>query len=281
MTSALRTPPIRRRFADVSFGQVHYRQAGEGPVLLLLHAQPGSSKQLEPVIRRLAQRFSVLAPDTPGSGDSSPLPLAEPAIADFSRGILEFVESLGIEQLDVYGTHTGACLAAELALLAPQRIRRVAQDGVVTFSASEREELLARYAFPFEPDLNGTHLLRAFMFCRDQYLFFPWYAHDQAHRRDAGLPPPLPLHEWVVEVLKAATTYHLAYRAAFAYPATERLPLLTQPVLCLAAGDDPLGPGTESVARRLPGARFTGLPRMDDEGYLDALAAALEEFLEP
>ena len=270
---------VRRGFVDVSFGQIHYRYAGEGPPLVLLHASPGSSRQMEALVASLAGDFRVLAPDTPGNGDSSPLPLKEPEIADYTRGILEFLDALKIDSAHVYGTHTGACLGSELAILAPDRVERLIQDGVTIFSPEERVELIANYAHPFEPDLVGTHLMRAFLFCRDQFVFFPWYASDPEHRRDGGLPPPEPLHDWVVEVLKAATTYHLAYRAAFAYEAEDRLPRVTHPVLCVAAADDPLGPGTKDIAPKLPHGRFEGLPRFDADDYLPALSATITGFL--
>jgi pimeloyl-ACP methyl ester carboxylesterase len=270
---------IRRGFVDVSFGQVHYRYAGQGPTIVLLHASPGSSKQLEALIRRLAENFRVLSPDTPGNGDSSPLPLADPDIEAYSRGILEFLDAMQVERAAVYGSHTGACIGSELALLAPHRVSRLIQDGVAIFTPAEREALLATYAHPFEPNLTGTHLMQAFMFCRDQFIFFPWYASDKAHLRDGGLPPPGPLHEWVVEVLKAATTYHLAYRAAFAYPAEARLPLVRQPVLCMAAEDDPLRPVTEEVTSAIPDGRYQQLPRLDDENYCAALSEAITGFV--
>lgn len=270
---------IRRGFVDVSFGQVHYRYAGHGPTLVLLHASPGSSKQLESLIRRLAENFRVLSPDTPGNGDSSPLPLTSPNIEDYSRGILEFLDAMHVERAAFYGSHTGACLGSELALLAPHRVSRLIQDGVAIFSAAEREELISTYAHPFEPDLTGAHLVKAFMFCRDQFIFFPWYASDKAHLRDVGLPPPGPLHDWVVEVLKAATTYHLAYRAAFAYPAEERLPLVEQPVLCLAAEDDPLRPVTEEITPAIPDGRYKQIPRFDDENYHAELSQAITDFV--
>lgn len=269
---------VRRRFADLGFGQVHYREAGAGPVLLLLHASPGSSKQLEPLIGRLARDFRVIAPDTPGNGDSAPLPLAQPLSEDYARAMLALLDVLGIEQAHVYGTHTGACIGSELALLAPERVGRLIQDGVAIFTPVEREELLARYAHPFEPDLEGTQLLRTFIFCRDQYVFFPWYARDRAHLRNVGLPAPRALHDWVLEVLKAATTYHLAYRAAFAYPAEERLPLVRQPVLCVAAEDDPLRAVTVDIAPKIPNGRFEGLPRFDAPDYLEVLAGAITRF---
>lgn len=271
---------IRRSFVDVSFGQVHYRYAGTGPTVVLLHASPGSSKQLEGLIRRLAENFRVLSPDTPGNGDSSPLPLANPDIEDYSRGILEFLDAMQVERAAFYGSHTGACLASELALLAPHRVSRLIQDGVAIFTKAEREELIATYAHPFEPDLSGTHLIKAFMFCRDQFIFFPWYASDKAHLREVGLPPPGALHDWVLEVLKAATTYHLAYHAAFAYLAEERLPLVQQPVLCIAAEDDPLRPVTEEVTQAIPDGLYQKLPRFDDQNYHAALSQAITEFLQ-
>jgi len=269
---------VRRAFADTSIGQLHYRHAGQGPVLLLLHASPGSSKQLEGLITRLAGSFRVIAPDTPGNGDSPPLPLEAPTIADFSTVMIELLDALDIASAAVYGSHTGACLASEMALLAPDRIARVIQDGSVVFTREQRDDMLEHYAHPFEPDLEGTHLLRAFIFCRDQFVFFPWYARDKEHQREASFPDAASLHDWVMEVLKAATSYHLAYRAAFAYLADERLPLVKQPILSMAAADDPLGPGTRALAEGIDNARYQALPRYDSPDYLETLAQAITDF---
>ena len=274
------TARIRRGFADVKSGQIHYRQAGSGPVLLLLHASPGSSKQLEPLINALAANFLVIAPDTPGNGDSTPLPHDAPAIVDYTRVILEFMEVREIANAHVYGTHTGACLASELALMAPEKVNKLVQDGVVVFSDEERADYIANYAAPFKPDLEGTQFLKAFLFCRDQFMFFPWYARDKQHRRDSGLPDPNSLHDWVVEVLKAGTSYHLAYRAAFAYPADERLPQVPQPILCVAAADDPLRAHTADIVDELPQGQYRQLPRFDDPDYIPTLAATMTAFLQ-
>jgi pimeloyl-ACP methyl ester carboxylesterase len=69
---------IKRGFADVAHGQMHYRQAGVGVPLLTLHASPGSSRQLMPLIADLAAGAQVIAPDTPGNGDSPALFDREP-----------------------------------------------------------------------------------------------------------------------------------------------------------------------------------------------------------
>ena len=55
------TPAIRRGFADIAEGQVHYREAGRAQSaalpLVMLHASPGSAKLLEPLMRPLAARL--------------------------------------------------------------------------------------------------------------------------------------------------------------------------------------------------------------------------------
>lgn len=266
---------IRRGFVNCKTGQVHYRYAGNGPSLLLCHASPGSAKQLESLIVELAPRFSVFAPDTPGNGDSDPLANETPAIADLAGVLLDFADALGLSRFDVYGSHTGAAIAAEIAIEAPARVGAVILDGLPNFDEATIAEYLDVYAHPFLPDLDGAYLVRAFMFCRDQHLFFPWYARDAAHRRDGGLPSAAELHDWVLEVLKAHATYHRGYRAAFAYPGRRRAQLIRQPTRLLAAIDDPLRAETAAIAADMPDARFVALPRLDDSRLIETIVAAI------
>ncbi|MBP6514913.1 MAG: alpha/beta hydrolase [Steroidobacteraceae bacterium] len=270
---------IRRAFADLPFGQVHYRYAGSGRPLLLLHASPGGSKQLESLAVEMARTHRVISPDTPGNGDSARLPIAAPAITDYAAALPKLMDVLGIDKADVYGSHTGACIAAELAILAPDRIGRVVLDGVGLYPPALRDDLLARYAHPFTPDIEGAYLMRAFQFLRDQFMFFPWYERNRAHRRDAGLGTPAYLHAWLVELLKASETYPLAYRAAFAWDAANRLPLITRPSLLVASGDDPLHDDTVKAAALCPAGRFAAMPRGDDPQFVDRRTAMIVEFL--
>ena len=52
---------LRRGLVDVPGGQVHYREAGAGPVVVLIHASPGSSSGLVPLINALADKGLKLA----------------------------------------------------------------------------------------------------------------------------------------------------------------------------------------------------------------------------
>ncbi len=270
---------IKRGFADLPHGQVHYRQAGEGAPLLMLHASPGSSRQLLGLIGEFAKTHHVLAPDTAGNGDSVPLFDREPTIVELAEVVERFLDAMQVDKIDLYGSHTGASIAAELAILAPSRIGAVVLDGVSVLTAEELQDILAHYAFPFPADVDGAYLTRVFQFCRDQYLFFPWYKRTRAGRRDNGLGSAADLHAWVVEVLKANETYHLNYRAAFKWDAGARLPLIAQPLLLTAGENDPLLESTEALAGGLPDSRYVRLPRFDAPDFATRRAAAIRGFL--
>lgn len=270
---------ISRAFVDLDDGQVHYRQSGAGPQLLLLHASPGSSRQLTSLMNVLSNDFQLIAPDTAGNGDSDPLPMTAPTIVDYAARMLIFLDALGIERLDVYGSHTGAAIAVELAILAPHRVGKLILDGIGVFNAEQRAEHLAHYAPKFTPDLDGAYLMRAFHFCRDQYLFYPWYNRTPEGRRDGGLRPAPELHNWLVEVLKANETYPLAYHAAFNWHPHDRLPVAAQPTLVVAALDDPLIGGTRDVTPLMPDGRFKELPPITAFDFSQRRADFITDFL--
>lgn len=275
---------IRRGFIDVPHGQMHYREAGaaHGDLpLLALHASPGSSRQLVRLVAGLAEHGHVIAPDTPGNGDSEPLFRGEPTIAQLAATMVGLLDARNIDRVDVYGSHTGAAIAAELAIMAPERVRSLSLDGLATFDGDELADILEHYAHPFEPDIDGAYLLRIFQFCRDQYLFFPWYRKTVEGHRVNGLPAPSDLHAWVLEVMKAHDSYHFNYRAAFKWNGFHRMPLVRQPVLMVAGANDPLIGQTEALARVTPDARFHALPRLDDPAFavrrLELMRALMEE----
>ncbi len=266
-------PVIRRGFADLAHGQLHYREAGKGDVLLAFHASPGSSRQMTGLIAEFASAMRAIAPDTPGNGDSVALEDAD--IADLAAAMLALLDSLGIARAHLYGSHTGAAIAAELALLAPERVRSVTLDGVGHWEGAELAEALALYAQPFEADLDGEYLGRLFTFCRNQYLFYPWYRETDAARRTGDLPPPESLHGLVTEVMKASVTYQRNYHAAFRWDAPRRLPLLAVPALFMASESDPLFAATRELARA---HSFAALPALGDPGFATARHSAMSDF---
>ena len=266
--------PIVRGFVAAREGQIHYREAGAGGVpLVMLHPSPGSAKMLEPLLARLAVGRRVIAIDTLGNGDSSPPDDDDPDLSCFVNGHLQAIDALGLARFDLYGSHTGANIACELAIAHPDRVRRLILDGVSLYTAAERAEMLERYALPVRIDQHGSQFHFLWNFVRDAYLFWPWYRTDAARARRVGLPPAGELHDKAVEVFKAARTYHLSYRAAIGYDKTARLPLVTVPTLLACARSDMLVEYFERVQALMPRARAT----LTDG--LDSSAAQFDAFL--
>lgn len=236
---------IDRAFVRLTEGLVHLRRVearGAGVPLVLLHASPGSSRGLVPLLQALAvtgDHSLLIAPDTLGNGDSAPTLQADPDIAVYADATMRLLDALGIETAAFYGTHTGARIACEIGARHPARVARIILDGIGDYEPALRDELIARYAPEVVPDDHGGHLVWAFHFVRDQALHFPHYARDPAHRlMTRAVPNARALHDAALEVLKGLDTYHRAYRAAFAYPTRERIALVERPIHFLRDAQD-------------------------------------------
>ena len=235
---------IQRRFVTVTgrWGQrqVHCRVGGSGPLLLLLHQSPQSSRELLPLLRQWSHHFTVLAPDSPGYGLSDPLGVDEASLGDFAEATLEFLDAIGAGKFCVYGFHTGGMIGIALAERYPERVLGLACNGVAVPTAPEREEILAEYLPAFEPRWDGSHLAWLWARIREQTIFFPWHIRTAATRMSFPMPPPDRQQTSVLEFLRAADHYHVAYRAAFLYPVADVVRTLRVPVLLTAAAWDPL-----------------------------------------
>jgi pimeloyl-ACP methyl ester carboxylesterase len=273
---------LKRRFADVGALQVHYREGGSGGAtpLVMIHASPGASRQVAPLAALLANGRRVVAPDTAGNGDSDALPNPVPAIPDLAAHARAAIDKIVDGKIDLYGSHTGASIAMEIALAAPEKVRRLVIDGMGLYAADEQSDVLRNYAREIAPDLEGTHLLKVWHFCRDQYLFWPYYNRTAEGRLPNGLPDAEEFHDFVVEVLKAMRTYHRSYRAAFRHPKRDSLVKLKLPVLVLTSPSDMLDSYAAEVASLIPGAQRAATPRWGAPDFHAATAATIAEFLD-
>jgi pimeloyl-ACP methyl ester carboxylesterase len=211
---------ITRHFATVNGErQVHYRRAGTGKPIVLLHQSPTSSREYEPLIQELAGLgYTVIAPDTAGNGMSDPLPGKEwPDMEDFADSVANLLTELGIRKAPVYGFHTGGVCALALALRHPDRVTVAIMDGYVQMDDAEKAEILAYYLPEFKYNWSGSHLTWAWARFREQLIFFPWYRKDAARRMNYDLPPPAGLQTAVMEFLRADDNYRKAYRPAFTF----------------------------------------------------------------
>lgn len=253
---------IRRGFVDLEIGQVHYRHVGstENPTLVMLHASPGSSRQLESLMVKMAKRFHVIAPDTLGNGDSVPPEQNQPEIVDYAHATLATIDVLGIKEFKLYGTHTGARIACKIALMVPDRVDRLILDGFGLYTPKDLDKILEIYAPEMTPDQQGVYVMQAWQFCRDQMLWFPWYRRDANCRVPHDLPDEEFLYHRFIEILKALRTYHKSYRAAFRFSMSEFVPQLTCPTMITFAENDLVRSVFEDACALLPGAETALLP---------------------
>ena len=245
-----------RAFLRQAHGLMHYRvlkveaiateafDSNDPPPrpLWMMHASPSSSRSVEPLALALHQNTpgrAIFAPDTPGFGDSAALPVTQPTLIDYGDTFFEMWDQLGIERCDLYGFHTGAHIAIEMAIARPERIGKIIIDGLLWLDEHEKAQYLEHYAPVLTPDAQGTQIFRALQFIRDQAWFFPHFQRDAAHNLGGGAMPPAVLHTLTLELLQAIETYHLGYQAVFRHDLAARLPLVRQPVLLTADTSDP------------------------------------------
>ncbi len=241
----------------------------------MAHASPGSSFSLVALMSELAVARGVVAPDMEGNGDSDPPLAVETDIPWYAERLARVLDALKLDKVDLYGSHTGAQVACEFALKFPDRVGRLVFDGIPLFPDALRSDFLANYAPAMQPDDYGRHYAWAYGFMRDQYIHFPHFRRDVAHRRNvSAIPSAEVLHRSTMEVLKALQTYHLAYRAAFRHRVEERLPLLTHKPLVLSVEGDPLDIYAEEVCALLPAAELARTINAQKGAVIEAFLTA-------
>jgi pimeloyl-ACP methyl ester carboxylesterase len=247
-------PFIKRHFATIDGKrQIHYRRAGKGPSVLLLHQSPTSSREYIPLIEALSPHFTVFAPDTPGNGLSDPLTEPEaPSMDDYGDNIAKFLDAIGLAKVAVYGFHTGASVAAAFSTRHPHRVHGTILNGFVALTPEERADILANYLVPIVPRWDGGHLVLLWARVREQSIFFPWYRAALAGRADRDLPPLDVIHWNIMEWLRAGDAYRKPYGAAFRYPGDEVAMRFTAPTVICASDWDTLVRHLDRLPKNLP-----------------------------
>lgn len=269
---------IKRGYTDCRFGQLHYivGQPQEGaldkPALVLLHQNPSSSVEFEPLVRAMATDRQVIAFDTPGSGmsDWPPEPLD---MAGYAAAFSDGIESLSLAAsapVDVFGYHTGTLLAAELAIAEPQRVGRVVLSGIPYRNQEERQERLDAIAAGPKLTEDGAEILQM----QSQLWNFVVTQRD----------PKVPLERAAriyMEKAKPMDRYWWPYISVWRYQFRERFPLIAQPVLVLQPHESLLEQ-SKRAAGLLQDARVVEMPDLDRDIFdtaSDEIARELRRFL--
>jgi pimeloyl-ACP methyl ester carboxylesterase len=104
--------------------RVSYRRAGWGPVVVLIHGITGSSLTWEHVIEPLAERYTVVAPDLLGHGESAK-PRGDYSLGAYASGIRDLLQAIGHDRATVVGHSLGGGVAMQMAYQFPERCERL------------------------------------------------------------------------------------------------------------------------------------------------------------
>ena len=251
---------MKRAYTDIPEGQMHYRIEGDGEPLLLLHASVSSSDEFTRAMHFLSNSYRAIAPDFLGHGESDPAPY-EYLYADHCRSIASFMDSLGIEKACIVGHHAGGGVAGELAITAPERVRKLVMSGVAIWEPRGGAPLVdpPNFSNPVEIQADGSHLLE-------------WWRRATMW----GDKPVEIAEEEVLEYMKAGPRGEEIHWAGRAYDARPRLPLIACPTLVLSATYDPFYSVAEEVRSLLPDGKLAIIK----DGLIDVDRLMPQEFAE-
>ncbi len=109
---------------DVGGVKLHYLTAGRGPTLILLHGYAETSRMWRPIIPVLAERFTVIAPDLPGIGDSG-VPADGLDMKAAAIRIHDLARALGVQKAEVVGHDIGLMVAYAYAAQFPSEVTKL------------------------------------------------------------------------------------------------------------------------------------------------------------
>jgi len=127
--SSLEGAPVKTidsRIATVGGLKLHYLTAGQGPTVILLHGYTQTSRMWRPIIPQLAEKFTVIAPDLPGIGDSGIPSDDQINMVVAAKEIHALVRSLKIDRARVVGHDIGLMVAYAYAAQFPTETEKLA-----------------------------------------------------------------------------------------------------------------------------------------------------------
>ncbi len=119
------------RFVDAAGMVWHVQIMGQGPVILLLHGTGASTHSWRDILPKLADRFTVVAPDLPGHGFTADPPASAQSLPGMASAVADLLRKLGLMPFRGVGHSAGA------AVLVRMTVRKmIAPDDIVSFNGA-------------------------------------------------------------------------------------------------------------------------------------------------
>ncbi|RRV16878.1 alpha/beta fold hydrolase [Pseudomonas saudiphocaensis] len=236
---------VKKTYVDVADGQIHLRYvAGRQRIpTIFLHQTASSSAMYQAVMEQLTDLAPLYALDTPGFGGSY-RPPRTPTTDYYVAALLQAIDALGVDQFNLFGHHTGAALACQMAAQHPQRVRRLAMIGPVQLTEQERSLWRDSAVKPLTIDAQATHL--------DEV----WQRVTHLDQRPIAYPPSVQLAtREAIDTLIAGDRWHEAYAAVFDQDFPAWLARVRCPLLLICGDGDVLHPYFERACQARPDAQ--------------------------
>lgn len=119
------------RFVDAAGMVWHVQVMGEGPVILLLHGTGASTHSWRDVLPRLADRFTLVAPDLPGHGFTTDPPPSAQSLPGMASAVSDLLRKLKLSPFRGVGHSAGAAIVVRMAALGT-----ITPDDIVSFNGA-------------------------------------------------------------------------------------------------------------------------------------------------
>jgi pimeloyl-ACP methyl ester carboxylesterase len=115
---------FKHQMAEVNGVRIHYVIGGEGEAVVLLHGFPSTWFEWRKVMPQLAAKYTVIAPDLRGMGDSEK-PEAGYAKTNVAEDVRQLARQLGFGEVNLVGKDIGMMVAYAYAAAHPDEVRRL------------------------------------------------------------------------------------------------------------------------------------------------------------
>ena len=225
----------------------HYLEAGQGPLIVLVHGYTGSKENWLPAMRALSEKHRVIAVDLPGWGESVPKPGVDYGPLAQSRRLAAFLAAQAEPTALLAGHSMGGMISGLAVAGQPRLVERIAfvSSAGVAFkpNAFARRVLAGDNPFAVYDADAFSAFLREYVFVEPPFLPKPLAAELVARRA---------VHRDFEQ-----TVFRQMRLGPEALLLQQRLPLITQPALLLwCDGDRIIDPSAAAVfAAGLPDSR--------------------------
>jgi len=245
------------QWVDAAGIRIAYEQAGSGPPLVLVHGAVSDSRVWKWQLDPLSERFTVVAWDAPGCGQSAD-PDESFRLPDYAHVLAEFIAALGLEPAHVLGHSFGSALALELATRHPTLVASLVLVGAYAGWAGSlpAPEVERRLAFALEAAAQPPGA------------FEPESMPGLFSRKLS--PQAAATLRMVMSECRPVATRTMAYALAEA-DLRQALPSIRKPALLVHGDADERSPLTvaEDLHDRIPGSAVTVLPGLGHECFLE------------